>query len=325
MTVATPKTFTADTLVPAAVRTFYFIGVTTGSSSIRKVFPRWAVELGLGEVELVGIDLPVHAPRDQYRRVVQFLADDELSLGALVTTHKMDLYAAAQDLFDEIDPLAQLMTEISSISKRDGRLRADAKDPYSSGFALDTFIPPEKWGEIPRELFLMGAGGSAIAMDWHLIRPERTAGRPVSVIVSNRSPERLDILRAVHEATAPEIPLRTVLIASTADNDTVLAQLRPGAVVVNATGLGKDAPGSPLSDRARFPENAFAWDLNYRGDLVFLDQARAQSESRGITVVDGWDYFIHGWTQVIAEVFDVDIATSGPQFDRLSELARDTR
>ncbi|RWZ49812.1 shikimate dehydrogenase [Labedella phragmitis] len=325
MTGTSPKTLTAETLEPAAVRTFYFVGVTTASSSIRSVFPRWAVELDLGEVELVGVDLPVHAPAEQYRRVVQFLADDALSLGALVTTHKMDLYAAAADLFDEIDPLARLMTEISSISKRDGKLRADAKDPYSSGLALDTFIPPTAWGDAPRDLFIMGAGGSAIAMDWHLIRPERTAGRPASVIVSNRSPERLEILRRVHEATAPDVPLRTESIATAQENDALLATLSPGAVVVNATGLGKDAPGSPLSDDAVFPENAYAWDLNYRGDLVFLDQARAQAPTRGLTVVDGWDYFIHGWTQVIAEVFATDIPTSGPRFDTLSQLARDTR
>lgn len=324
MSEQSPTTFTADTLEPAAVPTFYFIGVTTGSSSIRKVFPRWAAELTLGEVELVGIDLPVHAPAEQYRRVVTFLAEDRLSLGALVTTHKMDLYDAASDLFDEIDPLAELMTEISSISKRDGRLRAAAKDPFSSGLALDTFIAPAEWAT-PRDLFIMGAGGSAIAMDWHLIRPERTEGRPASVVVSNRSPERLEILRRVHAATGSDIPLRTELITTAADNDALLAQLAPGAVVVNATGLGKDAPGSPLSDAAAFPQGSYAWDLNYRGDLVFLDQARSQAADRDLTVVDGWDYFIHGWTQVIADVFDVDIATSGPQFDALSRLARDTR
>jgi hypothetical protein len=45
-------------------------------------------------VELVGIDLPPHAPPEQYRAVVQFLREDELSLGGLVTTHKIDLFLA---------------------------------------------------------------------------------------------------------------------------------------------------------------------------------------------------------------------------------------
>jgi shikimate 5-dehydrogenase len=65
-----------------------------------------------------------------------------------------------------------------------------------------------------------------------------------------------------------------------------------------------------------------AWDLNYRGDLAFLDQARAAGHVR---VEDGWVYFLHGWTQVIAEVFDLEIPTSGPVFDALDRIATDTR
>jgi shikimate 5-dehydrogenase len=89
--------------------------------------------------------------------------------------------------------------------------------------------------------------------------------------------------------------------------------------------LGKDAPGSPITEAARFPENGFAWDFNYRGNLVFLDQARAQRQQRTLTIEDGWVYFIHGWTRVIAEVFHLDIPTSGPVFDELSQIAAKAR
>ena len=71
------------------------------------------------------------------------------------------------------------------------------------------------------------------------------------------------------------------------------------------------------------PENGIAWDLNYRGELIFLDQARAQEKARNLRVEDGWVYFIHGWTQVIAEVFHIDIPTSGPRFDAISRIALD--
>lgn len=108
------------------------------------------------------------------------------------------------------------------------------------------------------------------------------------------------------------MPVDHVLVAGPGDNDALLAGLRPGSLVVNATGLGKDAPGSPLTDAAPFPERAVAWDLNYRGDLVFLDQARRRRASRGLRVEDGWTYFLHGWTRVIAEVFQIEIPTAGP-------------
>lgn len=320
-----PRTYTPETLEPATTPTFYFIGVTTENSSIRTVFPRWADELGLGDVELVGIDVPIHAPAEQYRRVVSFLRDDIQSLGALITTHKIDLFHAASDLFEEIAPLATLMSEVSCISKRGGVFRASAKDPYSSGLALDAFVPQAYWASDARELFIMGAGGSAIAMDWYLCHSSRSEGRPKKVIVSNRSAERLETFRSVHTQVAPDIELEIIVAARTADNDAVLERLSEGAVIVNATGLGKDAPGSPLSDAASFPTNGVAWDLNYRGDLIFLDQARAQQYAKNLYVEDGWVYFLHGWTQVIADVFGIEIPTSGPSFDRLSELAGSTR
>lgn len=318
------KTLTAETLEPATRPTLYFIGVTTGASSIRTVFPEWAQVLRLGEVEMVGIDLPLHAPAEQYRAVVSFIAADALSLGALVTTHKLDLFHAARDVFDEVDPLAELMDEVSSISKRDGRLRAHAKDPISSGLAIDAALGATYFATRPREVVLFGAGGSAIAIDWYLTRPERGADHPSKVTVTNRSPERLEKLRSVHERFGAETELVTVVGSRDGENDAVLASATRGTFVVNATGLGKDAPGSPLTDGARWPHDAVAWDLNYRGDLVFLDQARAAA-GRGVRPVDGWTYFIHGWTQVIAEVFDVTIPSSGPEFDELSRIATSVR
>ncbi|WP_233279127.1 shikimate dehydrogenase family protein [Microterricola pindariensis] len=319
------RTFTHDTLEAAAKPSFYFIGVTTGHSSIREVFPRWAEALGLGDVELVGIDLALHAPAEHYRAVVEFLKADELSLGALVTTHKIDLYAAARDLFDEVDPLAVLMDEVSCLSKRDGVFRAHAKDPYSSGLALDAFLPAGYFAAQPTDVVVFGAGGSAIAIDWYLSHPSRGADRPARVIVTNRSAARLETLRAVHDASGTDGVLFTELAPTPGHNDSVLAAASARAVVINATGLGKDAPGSPLSDAARFPEHAVVWDLNYRGDLVFLDQARAAESERSLQIEDGWVYFLHGWTQVIAEVFDVEIPTSGPVFDSLAAIAASTR
>lgn len=57
--------------------TMYFIGVTTGQSSIMKVFPIWARALSLEGV-LKGIDIGLHAPAEDYKRVVEFIRDDPL-------------------------------------------------------------------------------------------------------------------------------------------------------------------------------------------------------------------------------------------------------
>ncbi|MBL8161330.1 MAG: shikimate dehydrogenase, partial [Anaerolineae bacterium] len=120
--------------------TFYFVGVTTGKSSINSVFPLWMEVLGRPEVVLEGIDHPLHDAPENYRKTVAQIKHDPNSVGGLVTTHKLDLFAAAEDMFDYFDPYAQVTHELSSISKRDGKLRGHAKDPISAGLSLDSII-----------------------------------------------------------------------------------------------------------------------------------------------------------------------------------------
>ncbi len=306
---------------PATRPSFYFIGVTTAKSSIMRVFPEWARHLGLGDVEIKGIDFVPHDTPERYREAVAFLKSDPLSLGALVTTHKLDLFEACSDMFDEIDPHARLMAETSCLSKRDGRLVCHAKDPISAGLSIDGFLPADHFIRTGAEVFSMGAGGSTIALTWHLMQQSRGANRPSRIVVSNRSQARLDHIRDIHRQIGSDIPVDYVLAPCAENNDAILAGMKPGSLVINATGLGKDAPGSPLTDDARFPEQAVVWELNYRGDLVFLDQARAQEKTRGLQIEDGWTYFIHGWTQVIAEVFGIEIPASGPRFEEISAIA----
>ncbi|WP_262698837.1 MULTISPECIES: shikimate dehydrogenase [Streptomyces] len=309
---------------PAAARpTMYFIGVTTTKSSIMKVFPAWARELNLDAV-IEGIDLPLDDTPEHYREVVDFIKHDPHSLGALVTTHKLNLYKAAHELFDGVGHETELLDEVSSVSKRGDQLWGHAMDPVTSGLALEAIVPDGYWSRTGGELLLLGAGGSSLALTLYLHNREAAGGDvPSRIVVTNRREARLREMRTVHERLGFAIPIDYRLAPEPSDNDAQLRTLSPGSVVVNATGLGKDRPGSPLTDAARFPADAIAWDFNYRGDLVFLDQARAQRDASGPSVVDGWPYFIHGWTRVIAEVFHIDIPTHGPVFERLSRIARD--
>jgi shikimate 5-dehydrogenase len=324
MTTAIPAAI--DTRYPPAQRpTMYFIGVTTGKSSIMQVFPRWAAHLGLGEIVLQGVDCRLHDQPEVYRAIVRHIREDARSLGALVTSHKIDLLHACRDLFDELDPYAQLLGEVSSLSKQDGKLRGHAKDPISSGLALEAFVPADHWQRTGAEALVIGAGGSAVAVTCYLLDPRRGVNRPARIVVANRSTPRLEEMRAIHAQVGCPMPVQYVHTPRPEDCDRLLDGLRPQSVVMNATGLGKDAPGSPITDAARFPEQGYAWDFNYRGELVFLEQARRQQAARRLIVEDGWVYFIHGWTQVIAEVFHRDIPTSGPVFDELSRIAAEAR
>lgn len=306
---------------PAARRTMYFIGVTTGSSSIMKVFPAWAEHLGLDAV-IKGIDFPPDDAPASYVEAVGFIKGDPLSLGALVTTHKMNLLKAARGLFDELDPYARTLGEVSSISKRGGRMVGHAKDPISAGAALEAIVDDCYWKRTGGHLCLLGSGGSSLALSLYLHNKARQGGdAPARVIVTARREASLAEMRHVHAGIAFALPIEYRLTPAPEDADEVVASLPARSMVVNATGLGKDRPGSPITGDAVLPEDGIAWEFNYRGNLVFLDQVRAQQPRRRLKVEDGWVYFIHGWTRVIAEVFDVDIPMSGPAFDRLSQIA----
>ncbi|MEM8552498.1 MAG: shikimate dehydrogenase, partial [Pseudomonadota bacterium] len=215
--------------------------------------------------------------------------------------------------------------ETSCLSKRDGKLVCHAKDPITSGLAIDGFLEPDYFAKTGAEVFAMGAGGSTIALTWHLMRTVRLPNVPSRIVVSNRSAPRLDAIREVHRGIESAVPVQYVLAPTAADNDAVLKTLAPHSLVINATGLGKDAPGSPLTDAAEFPQHGIVWDLNYRGDLLFLDQARRAQTARNLTIVDGWSYFIHGWSEVIGEVFDISIDRSADGVAALTGIANSVR
>ncbi|KYG89868.1 shikimate dehydrogenase [Metasolibacillus sp. FSL H7-0170] len=291
----------------ATVPTMYFIGVTTTKSSIMKIFPEWVKVLGFPEAKLVGIDLPIHAAQEDYRAVVKFIKNDPLSLGALVTTHKIDIYAAAKDLFDELDEYAQMFGELSCISKRNGMLVGHAKDPISSGLALQRFIPEGYWQKHNGEVMLLGAGGSAIAISSYLLNKEKGNEIPKRMIITDLDNKRLEEIKHILQDVNSAANVAYHLTTSHEQTDELLSSLPANSLVINATGLGKDRKGSPISDKANFPQNSFVWELNYRGELDFLHQAENQKQSNHLHVEDGWIYFIHGWTQVIAEVFDIQL------------------
>jgi shikimate 5-dehydrogenase len=142
-------------------------------------------------------------------------------------------------------------------------------------------------------------------------------------VVTDRSSARLDELRAMAAAQKTDIAFDMHQVSGADDGDRLLAAMPPHSLVINATGMGKDIPGSPLTNAAVFPPQAVVWELNYRGDLKFLHQARAQQTERGLRVEDGWEYFLYGWTQVVAEVLDTPI--EGALYDTLARIAADAR
>ena len=303
--------------------TFYFIGVTTSKSSIMKVFPLWVNELGLPQIVIEGMDLQIHADPEDYRQAVAQIKYDPLSLGALVTTHKIDLFEAAHDMFDTLDPYAQICGEVSSLSKQAEKLIGHAKDPISAGLSMDAIVTNNYFARTGGHVLIFGAGGSSVATLLHLMNKKHPGDRPERFFVVNRSQGRLDRMQEMVASLETDIEVVYICNQNARRNDEIMGSLPEYSIVINATGMGKDTPGSPISDKGLFPKNGIAWEFNYRGELDFLHQALRQKESRNLTVEDGWLYFVHGWTQVVAEVLHIQL--DEPLFKRLEKLAGSVR
>ena len=301
----------------AASAAMGFVGVSTGGSSIRRVFPEWADALGLPSRTLIGHDVALDAAPQVYRDLVATIRDDPGHAGALVTTHKVAVHRHAADLFDELDPLAETFGEVSCIAKRDGRLCGSAKDPVTARLALEEIVPTDHFARTGAAALVLGSGGAGTALSHQLgVREDR----PSRVICTALDAAALDHARLVHERAGLDPDLfRYVLTATPERADELLAGLGPDALVVNATGMGKDRPGSPLSDAAIFPERGIVWEFNYRGSLELWHAALAQRDRRDLRVEDGWRYFVHGWTQAVAEVFGLELTPA--TVDELGEIA----
>ena len=306
---------------PATKPTLYFIGVTTSKSSIMNLFPKWAEHLRLEDCEIKGFDFMPHDETTKYRECVEFIKNDPLSKGALVTTHKIDIFLSCIDQFDYLDEHAKLMGEISCISKNGKKLLGHAKDPISSDLALNRLLPENYWKKKGGDVLCLGAGGAAIAILYNLNRLKQNKNHPSKIFVTDINPSRLESIKQFHSQLNTKIPIEFHHCTEPVSNDELTINLKPHSLIINATGLGKDKPGSPFTWGVQYPQCSIVWELNYRGELVFLDQAEEQRKKKNLTIHDGWVYFVHGWIEVITEVFQLDIKNSDDYFEILSEIA----
>lgn len=205
----------------------------------------------------------------------------------MVTSWKSALYAAAAQEFDELDARAVQCREINAIRRSDGRIVGSARDPVSVGRVVDAI-----WPDRAADLLCLGSGGTAIALARHL-RERGQRGRSTFL---DRDPTRAEHFTAVTGVPAEAGP---------GPYDEAVARQRPGTLVVNATGSGKDGDAEPVSPAVLFPTGSVFWDLNYRGDLRTLAAARSQSARRGIVAHDGLALFCHGWAAALTAVLDL--------------------
>jgi len=130
--------------------------------------------------------------------------------------------------------------------------------------------------------------------------------KPQRLILTDISKNRLSEI----EDIIKKYDTNNILELCQVDNyaDSIIEKLKTQSVIVNATGLGKDKEGSPFSEKTNIPQESYLWEFNYRWDNKpnFYNIAKEQEINKKLKIIDGWIYFIHGWTQVMSRVFHID-------------------
>jgi len=99
------------------------------------------------------------------------------------------------------------------------------------------------------ELLILGAGGSSMALTLYLHTRAR-AGRdvPARVVVTALDGNGFADIHEVHRRIGVAFPIDYAVTPEPMAADRLLTRLPQASMIVNATGLGKDRPGSPLTD-----------------------------------------------------------------------------
>lgn len=300
-----------------------FVGVSTAASAVNHLFGQWASRLGV-TLGLEGRDLPLNAPPDRYRELVtEFRASSDVLRGALITSHKAALFDAASELFDIVTPVAARLGEIGMIYWRDRALVADANDSFSTVRVLRHLLDSAgPWSHGAREAVVLGGGGAGLALANALATVDEF--RCSGVTIAEVRSERAQTVGRRIESWRASIPMRLVLTSGVSDD--IVGAAGEGSLIANATGLGKDRPGSPVSSLVKFPMRGIVWEFNYRFGVQeephFLEIAGRQSSTRQLRIEDGWDYFVWGWLTVMSQVVAVD---PSPYYSGFCDVAESQR
>ena len=287
----------------------YFIGVTTTQSIINKIFPSWMKILN-SKMELECVDVPMNAEASIYRELVNKIKNSKSTLGALVTTHKIPLYAYASDLFDALDNSSQQFKEIGCIYKKHNRLIGEATDILTVKKAFKNIWTKERYSDISRvHICILGCGGAGVALAYELLSSEYD--NISQIIMVDVIKERINNAQKILGTYDKKSKMHFCLSDGVKSNDQIVNSLPDNAFVVNASGVGKDIIGSPVSWEVELPNGGCLWEYNYRGhkgkELEILKIAYQQSKHKHLSIYDGFNYFLYGWTTVISRILNMDI------------------
>jgi shikimate dehydrogenase len=282
-------------------RTLIFVGPSASRSRIHSLCPALSRVLG-EDLVVASADMPANqAPTAYTSLLLDVLSRDEVA-GGVVTNHKLQFFDAFLQLGFPVSSIGKKLGVVSVFRRVGNRFYGTAEEPYAVLPAIDK-ICRCRCMDYFREIVIFGAGGAGRAITYAAAAHSSRYGVD-RITVTDCDLHRIDGFR--HLTCCGN--LIDLHVARTHVNDRLLREAARGALVVNATGLGKDASGSPISDHVDFPADSAAWDLNYRGSLDFLRQAKSQPSRCHVSCHDGFDFFLFDWLEILSFIFRLNLA-----------------
>ncbi|WP_189765881.1 hypothetical protein [Streptomyces xanthochromogenes] len=217
----------------------------------------------------------------------------------MTTGHKTEL---GRDLtgYATVTKDVRRLREAGTLRVDTDGLHASAHDVAAGGDIVQELLADSRWETGARHAVVLGAGGAGLALA--CVLTEASGVR--QVILTEQSSARRREVRHILEAAG--LDGGRVALAPATQNDSLVAEAPPGTLLVNATGLGKDTPGSPLADTTPLPARSLFWELNYRGQRPLLARAQATTGSTGGRAVDGWDFFVRSWFEALKTILETN-------------------
>ena len=235
----------------------------------------------------------------KYREVIQYIQSRDDIYGVLITSHKIKFFNTCN--FSYLDTYATRLHEISTIVKQNNDLHGYAQDTLASGKMLTQIWETYSNYSI-KTIVLIGSGGAAIAFCDFLCNSnmgERIMNC-INLFVVEKNKKKLANIKSIFSNTPHDISYQ--LAQSKKELGEVINGINSTAIIINATGMGKDTPGSPLPQKQKFSYGSILWDLNYRGDLKFLKNAAQYNTNTTIHLEDGWQLAVYGWLHVLEKI-----------------------
>jgi shikimate dehydrogenase len=272
-----------------------FIGASASMSRANLYFAGWAGVVGLAGT-LIALDVAPDQGAGEYERLVGQLLVPEV-VGGVVTNHKVGLFREFRCRDWQVSDTATALEVVSCFRTAPGGFEGNAEEPLAIERAIREISAVNGAGPY-RELLIFGAGGAGRAIAYAASRMSEFGLARINITDTRMN--RVEDVRRLSRDWGAEVNVELALNREV--NNAMLKNAQPGCLVVNATGLGKDLRGSPLSSDSVFPMGSSAWDLNYRGGLDFLHHARTQSGGRGVRVFDGQTLFTAGWMEAMTYI-----------------------